>query len=135
MTMQADGNLLDPATLLAGCGGDPLLLQRMIASFRSRAPAHVAELNGAARRGDAASLRRAAHRLRGIVSVFSSSVAATVGLVEQATADPHSEPVMEQCTTIAEMVDALLSKLLKASIDELERLAASSTDDRAIERE
>ena len=135
LTMQADENLLDPGTLLAGCGGDPLLLQRMIASFRSRAPEHAAELNGAARRGDAASLRRAAHRLRGMVSVFSSSVAATVGLVEQATADPHSDPVKKQCATIAEMVDALLSTLLTVSIDELEQLAASSTDDQASKSE
>jgi two-component system sensor histidine kinase/response regulator len=133
MTVKPDGNL-DPGTLLAGCGGDPLLLQRMIASFRSRAPEHAAKLNDAARRGDATLLRHAAHRLRGLVSAFSPSVAAGVGLVEQATADPQSNRVMNQCALITEKVDALLAALLTVSIDDLERMAASSTDDQASER-
>lgn len=134
MTGKPNGSL-DAGTLLAGCGGDPLLLQRMIASFRSRAPQHAAELSNAARRGDAALLRHVAHKLRGMVSAFSPAAAARVGRVEQATADPQSVGVINQCAAIAEMVEALLSALLTVSIDELERLATSSVDDQAFERE
>jgi PAS domain S-box-containing protein len=65
-------SLLDRATLLAACGGDPGLLQTLCRSFRANAPAALDRVRAAIEAQDAGRLREAAHQVRGIVSMFSA---------------------------------------------------------------
>jgi hypothetical protein len=72
----------DPATTLAACGGDVTLLRKLNDSFQRTVPDYVAELRDATEQRDGARLRRVAHKLRGLVSTFSPSIAATVAALE-----------------------------------------------------
>ena len=70
----ADGtSLLDPVVLLAACGDDEEGLRGLCEDFRTYAPARLAEVGEALRVQDAPRLREAAHKLRGLLSVFSTS--------------------------------------------------------------
>jgi HPt (histidine-containing phosphotransfer) domain-containing protein len=126
MTTEQSENLLDAPTLLAACGRDPLLLRKMIDSFESRAPAHLADIGEAARRGDVAEIRRSAHKLRGLISTFSTSVAARVGLLERIEADEQPEATLERCEDVAQLVGALSKSLARLTIDDLSRLGSST---------
>ena len=115
-------DLLDAATLLAGCGGDSRLLRKMIKSFQRRAPEYVADLEDAAQRSDDGALRQAAHRLRGLVSTFSTSVAETIERIEQgASASPRERG--PDCAAVAHRVAALCDTISTLSVADLVRLS------------
>ena len=120
MADESRNDLLDPVVLLAGCGGDSLLLRKMIESFQCRAPQYLADLLGAGERSDDAGFRYAAHRLRGLVSSFSTSVAATVGEMEQSGIDSPQE-YQARCAAVATIVAALSNTVSDLSVAHLER--------------
>jgi two-component system sensor histidine kinase/response regulator len=115
--------LLDPMTLLAACGGEPLLLRKLIDSFQSRAPEHLADLRDAALRQDFSKLGRTAHQLRGMVSTFSTSIAASAGIIEQFATDQEADRALGQCTSLADRITALCRTLSGVSVEDLMRLA------------
>jgi protein-histidine pros-kinase len=85
--------LLDATAVLAACGSDGVLLAKICQSFRERLPAHLAALQDALQAEDSPRLREAAHKLAGMLAVFSSA-AATVALdVEHYTARGQLEGV------------------------------------------
>ncbi len=131
MTTQTSETLIDPTTLLAGCGGDPVLLQKMIQSFEMLAPARLAAVRDAAQRQDGGELRLAAHNLRGLVSAFSGSIGVDVGVLEQFNIDQQPDLALRQCATVAHEIGALLESLPDVSIEELERLSTPSTGNAA----
>jgi hypothetical protein len=57
----------------AACGGDPVLLRKMIDSFQSCAPDHLRMLRHAVQAQDISTLPQAAHKLRGLVAAFCST--------------------------------------------------------------
>jgi len=59
------GGGFDEASALARAGGDRALLQELVEIFVAEAPGWLAEIDAAAAAGDAASLRRVAHTLKG----------------------------------------------------------------------
>ncbi len=65
-------SLLDPATLLAACGNEAGL-RELCQDFQAYAPARLAEVSDALRARDAPRLHEAAHRLCGLLSVFSTA--------------------------------------------------------------
>src|SRR5205823_10152109 len=71
--------LLDPRVLLAACGGDSAILEKICQTFRACLPGHVKAVQDALRERDAPRLREAAHKLAGMVAVF-STVAGGVAL-------------------------------------------------------
>lgn len=126
MTPQPTETLIDATTLLAACGSDPLLLRKMIESFQRRAPDHLAGLRDAARRRDAADVQHAAHKLRGLVSTFSSTTAVRVGALEQLAADGLTDAPLEHYEVLAQLIGGLTQTLSSLSVGDLERLAASN---------
>jgi hypothetical protein len=87
----------DPDTMLAACGGDGTLLQKLIDSFQRTVPDYVAELRDATELRDEKRIRRAAHKLRGLVSTFSPSIAATIVALEEPALAQPPERAVSQC--------------------------------------
>jgi PAS domain S-box-containing protein len=114
----ADG-LLDAAALLTACDADPSLLGQMIRVFRSDAPRHLARLDAAVHRGDAAELREAAHKLVGLASAFSGAAADAARRLEQAGAAGDLDGAAGACASLTEMVRELGPLLDRLSVDEL----------------
>ena len=70
-------NLLDPAVLLAACGGDAAVLDKLCVALRRGLPSDIAEAETAVKSRDLAGVQRVAHRLGGVMGTF-STVAATL---------------------------------------------------------
>ncbi len=116
----ASGNgLLDAATLLTACDADPVLLGKMTAVFRADAPGHLERVARAVAAGNAAELREAAHKLRGLVSAFSPAAAAAAGRLEEAGAAGQIDAAAEECRTLAGMVAELTPLLERVSVADL----------------
>ena len=62
--------LFDEAIALDRVGGDRELLKELMETYRAESPQWLADIRGAIPRSDAAALRRAAHTLKGAVSIF-----------------------------------------------------------------
>jgi HPt (histidine-containing phosphotransfer) domain-containing protein len=114
----------DPATMLAACGGDETLLRKMIDSFQRTVPGYVAELRDAAAQRDEERLRRAAHKLRGLVSAFSPSLAVTVAALEEPAPVQPPDRALLQCAQVGESIAGLVAALAPMSPEDLERLPA-----------
>jgi PAS domain S-box-containing protein len=112
-------DLLDPATLLAACDDDPVLLGRMIDVFRREVPGHLGRIETALRNRSAAELRESAHKLRGLVSAFSSSVSAVAVGLEQAGAAERLDGSAETFAELARMTTELGRDLATLSVQEL----------------
>ena len=115
--------ILDADTVLAGCGGDAALFNRMVQSFRTHVGARLADVREAIRRDDVAALRKAAHKLKGLVSAFSSRGADAVALLEQTDAEGQMDCAGEHYKTIAEMIGSIQRSLENTSINDLKRRA------------
>jgi two-component system sensor histidine kinase/response regulator len=122
--MPSDENLLDYNTLLAACGGDPILLQKMIDSFQSRAPDLLSAIRAAAQRQDAKAFRRAGHHLRGLISTFSTSIATEVVTMECLGLEQPIDTVLSRCETVAQRARDLSRLLSGLTIEELRRASA-----------
>src|SRR5205085_4679109 len=64
--------LLDPRVLLAACGGDAAILEKICQAFRAGLPDHVTAIQDALQERDTVRLRQAAHKLCGMVAAFST---------------------------------------------------------------
>src|SRR5438093_9055102 len=64
--------LLDPRVLLAACGGDAVILEKICQAFRARLPDHLTAVQDALGERDTLRLREAAHKLCGMVAAFST---------------------------------------------------------------
>ncbi len=65
-------SLLDAVVLLAACGGEEEGLRELCQDFQTYAPARLTDVGDALRDQDAPRLREAAHKLRGLLSAFST---------------------------------------------------------------
>jgi len=112
-------DLLDPKAILAACGGDAAILKKMSIMFQHHIPVHLIAIQDALRDRDAVRLREAAHKLVGMVSVFSTVGGDAVSELEQlAVQGPLEEagPLVKQLET---MVQQLLEQAGNLSIDAL----------------
>src|SRR5438128_818332 len=64
--------LLDPQVLLAACGGDAVILEKIGQAFQARLPDQLKAIQDALRDRDAPRLREAAHKLCGMIAAFST---------------------------------------------------------------
>jgi two-component system sensor histidine kinase/response regulator len=111
--------LIDVPTLLAACGNDSGLLERMCLLLRARVPQHLTALRDAVRNGDASRLREAAHKFCGLVSDFSTDVGNVAGELEDLAASSQldkSALVLDQLETMALQ---LLQQVAGLSIESL----------------
>lgn len=118
-------NALDPAIVLAVCGGHQPLLRQLIESCQARFPQLLTELRTRAHECDRDKLHHAAHALRGVVATFSTSLAAAVEELEQSAASEQVCPTFSRCEEIANSVDDLSRRISSLTIGELERLCSA----------
>ncbi len=121
---QAVPGLLDPRVLLAACGGDARILERICGALRAGLPDHVAAVEEALSAGDAPRLREAAHRLCGMVAAFSTVAGGVASEVEDHAASGRLEqarPLVEQLATMARdlvgLVEDLSIEALRAQLE------------------
>lgn len=100
--------LLDPAALLAACGGDPDGLRGLCQDLRTYALARLAELADALRNGDAPRSREAAHKLCGLLSAFSARAGTLVSEVE----DHAAAGRLDEARPLTGLLEAMTRDLL-----------------------
>ncbi len=113
--------LLAPQVLLASCGNDPIILQKICQALQAGLPAQLTEIQEALQGHDARHLREAAHKLCGTIAAFSTIAAdVTSNLEDQAAAGQLTacHPLVEQLTTI---VGQLIQQLDGISIESLQQ--------------
>jgi PAS domain S-box-containing protein len=115
------GDVLDSATLLAGCGGDAELLQKMCRHFQSFAPHRLAEVSDALRDRNTHRLSEAAHKLGGMVSTFSATAAEAAGLLAQQGREGNFDEASQAHSRLTEIVERITPLLDTLTIDQLQR--------------
>jgi HPt (histidine-containing phosphotransfer) domain-containing protein len=108
--LEGDISLIDGPVVLRSCGGDPALLRKMVMSFQVHARSHLTDVAKAVRHADTKELHSAAHKLRGLVSAFSTSGANAVQLLEEST---DAQPAVEIRQNYARAA-VVIRKLCKA---------------------
>ena len=101
---QPGPGLLDPQVLLAACGGDPIILERICQAFRAGLPDHLQAVQDTLRDRDAPRLREAAHKLAGMAAAFSSVAGGVASDLEDLAAQGQLEearPLVEQLERMA----------------------------------
>jgi hypothetical protein len=115
------------------------LLRKMINPFQLRAPEELSELCNSAHKQDRATLGGAAHRLRGLVSMFSSSIADMLMDLEQLALDrcvfDESSLIAaaHRCGMITEQMKELSGMLSGLTVDDLHRRCAMLSESAANE--
>jgi two-component system sensor histidine kinase/response regulator len=100
-------NRLDPIdrqVLLAACGADAAMLQKMCRSLEARVPVHLAAVREALHSHDALRLREAAHKFCGMLSAFSTVAGNQAADLEDAAASAQldkAQPIVAQLEMIA----------------------------------
>jgi PAS domain S-box-containing protein len=126
---QSGPGLLDPGVLLAACGGDPAILERICHAFRSHLPDYLAAVQQALRERDAPRLCEAAHKLSGMVAAFSTVAGGVASDLEDHAARSRldeARPLVEKLETMTQE----LMRLAKSVSLETLRRQAEVTDDR-----
>ena len=116
-----DEDLLDSAALLAGCGGDAQLLQKMCEHFRTYMPDRLAEVSDSLRDRDIPRLQAAAHKLGGMVSSFSSVAASAAARLGKLASEGNFDEAMQTHRDLAAMVERIVAELDSISIERLHR--------------
>jgi PAS domain S-box-containing protein len=107
----ADG-VIDYAALLAGVDGDRRLLRELVRLFLADCPQRLAEIKEAIRRGDAETLRIAAHTLKGSVGNFAAQKAfAASQRLENMGRDGDLDNAEEACVTVESELTFLSDEL------------------------
>ena len=113
--------LINARTLLAACGRDAPLLETMIRSFQTHARRHLAMIGDSIRERNPGQMHVASHKLRGLVSAFSSAAADAAGILERMGAAGELSHVTECYGRLAHMIDELYKALPRLTIARLTR--------------
>jgi two-component system sensor histidine kinase/response regulator len=111
--------LLDRQVILAACGGDAAILEKISQTFRARLPNHLQVMQDALREGDAPRLREAAHKLCGMVSTFSSEAGGMASELEDRAAQGEMEASRRLAEQLAAVARDLVSQVEKLSLNAL----------------
>jgi CheY-like chemotaxis protein len=122
-TDRPNTQLFDARVLLAACGGDDVILEKICQAFLACLPDQLRATQTAFRDGNTQGLREAAHKLSSTLAAF-STIAGTVAsnLEDRAAAGQVEEygPLVEQLETLSREIIQQLSGL---STENLRRLA------------
>jgi PAS domain S-box-containing protein len=119
-------SLLDPQVILAACGAEAAILEKICQAFRARLPEQLKAVQDTLRDGDAPRLREAAHKLAGMVTAFSTVAGGVASELEDRAAQGQLEearPLVERLKTMAEELMRLAGEL---SLDALRDQAGVS---------
>jgi CheY-like chemotaxis protein len=135
----ATTQLLDRYILLAACGGDAVILEKICEAFRARVPEHVTAIKDALREQDAMRLREAAHKMCGMVAAFSTVAGGLASELEDYAARgqlEEAQPLVAQLETLArelmQLADGLSLETLRhqtTPADARNRSASPCPDD------
>jgi two-component system, sensor histidine kinase and response regulator len=120
----ADGSgvgLLDPGVLLAACGGDAVILEKICAAFRVSLPDHLTAVRDALREHDTVRLREAAHKICGMVAAFSSVAGGLASELEDRAAQGQLEEARPLVGQLETMADELLQLTSGLSLESLRK--------------
>jgi CheY-like chemotaxis protein/HPt (histidine-containing phosphotransfer) domain-containing protein/anti-sigma regulatory factor (Ser/Thr protein kinase) len=118
--------LLDPVVLLATCGDDAGGLRELCRDFLAFAPARIAEVTDALRAGDAPRLREAAHKLRGLLSAFSTAAGDLASDLEELAGRGQLVEVPPLVGRLETMAQELVRQVDGLSLESLRRRAATA---------
>jgi CheY-like chemotaxis protein len=128
VTLSSAEGLLDPRVLLAACGDDAAILEKICQALRTRLPDHVRSLRDALREGDPAPLRETAHKLCGILAAFST----VAGGVASELEDQAARGRLDEAPRLVEQLEAMAHELMQRtdglSLDSLRRQAEVADD-------
>jgi CheY-like chemotaxis protein/HPt (histidine-containing phosphotransfer) domain-containing protein len=102
-------SLLDPQVLLAACGDDAAILDKISRAFRARLPDHLKVVQDALRDHDAPRLREAAHKLSGMVAAFSTVAGGVASEVE----DHAAQGQLEEARPLVARLEAMAEELMR----------------------
>jgi len=120
-------SLIDATVLLAACGDNAEILEKICQTFREQLPGYLASVQNALQNQDALGLSEAAHKLSGMVAAFSSVVGEEVSKLEDLAVSGQireSRAVVGQLEVLSR---ELVCQLDGLSIDSL-RQQAKATD-------
>ena len=102
-------SLIDPVVLLAVCGGVAKLLGEMCRNFKSNVPSLLAEVGPTLRDHDAPRMHKAAHKLHGTITAFSS----VGGTVASDLEDLAARGQLEAARPLVERLEAMVRELIE----------------------
>jgi PAS domain S-box-containing protein len=102
--------LLDAGVLLAACGGDAAILEKICQAFRAGLPDHLRGVQDALRERDTRRLREAAHKLCGMVAAFST----VAGRVASALEDYAAQDQLEEARPLVAQLETMAQGLTRA---------------------
>jgi PAS domain S-box-containing protein len=111
--------LLDPQVLLAACGNDAIILDKICQTFQARLPDHLRTVQEALRDLDAPRLREAAHKLSGMVAAFSTVAGGVASEVEDRAAQGQLEEARPLVARLETMAQELVQLVGGLSLDAL----------------
>jgi CheY-like chemotaxis protein/HPt (histidine-containing phosphotransfer) domain-containing protein len=121
--------LLDAPTLLAACGGNPLILNKLCETFRKSLPQHIKSIHEALGDRNAHALRESAHKLHGMIATFSRVAGGLASDLE----DYAESDRLDECVPLAAQLDMtardLIDQLAGVSVEILQQRAASVKDE------
>jgi CheY-like chemotaxis protein/HPt (histidine-containing phosphotransfer) domain-containing protein len=123
-----DANLLDPAVLLAACGGVAELLHEMCRNFQSNTPSLLAMANAALRDHDAPRLHEVAHKLYGSITAFSTMAGKVVSDLEDLAARDNLKAARPLVVRLEAMAQELIRQVDGLSIETLRHRARAAAD-------
>jgi CheY-like chemotaxis protein len=121
---------LTPSAVLAACENDDTLLKKLCGWFRDRVPGHLAALAAARSAGDLGAVREAAHKMAGMVAVFSTGAGELASGVEDRAAAGELEAASELSARLESAVSSLLRLIDGLSLEQLQTLVAQDRPER-----
>jgi PAS domain S-box-containing protein len=120
-------DLLDPRVLLAACGGDAVILEKICQAFRARLPDHLTAVQDALRERDAVRLREAAHKLCGMAAAFSTVAGGVASELEDHAAQGQLEEARPLVGRLETMAAELVRQVSGLSLETLRQQSGLST--------
>ncbi len=118
--------LLDPDVLLAACGGDGVILEKICHAFLAHLPDHLIELQSALREQDERRLREAAHKLGGMAAAFSTAAGGVASDIEDCAAQGRLEEARPLVGLLESMAQELMQVVDGLSINTLREQAEAA---------
>jgi two-component system sensor histidine kinase/response regulator len=114
--------------LLAACGGDAVILQKITEALRRRLPEDLAAVERAFRAGDAPRLREAAHTLSGMAAAFSSVAGDLASNLEDGAARGHLDEAEALILRLRALAPDLIAEVGALTLETLQRAADGESE-------